>query len=113
MSKPKRIVSPKTLDEVRNVLCMGCASLDPAAAREAAFDHGIRSHPHHLISKGAGGPDIIQNLLPVCVPHHQEIHRIGLAAMASKYGCIAHWLRLAGWEWDGSQGKWLPNFQTQ
>jgi hypothetical protein len=40
---------------------------------------------HHLKSQGSGGDDIIENLIPVCIFHHNEIHMIGSYTFKRKY----------------------------
>lgn len=40
-------------------------------------------HPHHLISRGAGGSDL--GVIPLCPAHHAEIHQLGVVAFEAKY----------------------------
>lgn len=102
--KHRRHVDSELLEAVRQLPCMACASLDPHGAYEAIHDHGIRSHPHHVVSRGHGGGDVAQNVMPLCVTHHQVIHRMGLTWMANKFQVIQDWLLEAGWE--VSQVSW-------
>jgi hypothetical protein len=83
MQKPKRIVNKELLKYIREELfCIVCGDRFP--------------DPHHVTSKGAGGPDISTNLMPLCGPgHHTEIHKIGIRAFAIKYPSVRHWLELA------------------
>jgi hypothetical protein len=90
--KPQRIVNEDLLEAVRNLICMACASTDPAGAREAMYENKVRSHPHHVISKGAGGHDVAENVMPLCHAHHREIHQIGEGRMGEKYKVVADWL---------------------
>jgi hypothetical protein len=46
--------------------------------------NGLR-HPHHVKTRGAGGKDA-QNLVPLCVVHHQELHDTGRTSFETKYG---------------------------
>lgn len=99
--KKRRIVNEEVLETVRNLVCLACASLDPEAAREAIHDHGIRCHPHHLISKGAGGGDVPENILPVCFKHHSLVHAIGLGRFSQEFKVVHDWLEGAGWSFNG------------
>lgn len=100
--KNKRVVDESLLDTVRNLPCMGCASLDPEGARASVFENEVRSHPHHLISRGAGGGDVAKNLMPLCWNHHAEVHRKGLAEFSQSYILVHRWLELADWTFFGS-----------
>lgn len=94
LPKIKRIVDEVTLEAIRSLPCMGCISaLSQPAAEAAVREGGCRSHPHHLKSRGAGGGDTLDNLMPLCFKHHQEIHRIGRSMFAAKYQAARGWLR--------------------
>jgi hypothetical protein len=41
---------------------------------------------HHVKSKGSGGSDTEDNLWPLCVKHHAEIHNLGVFTFCDKYG---------------------------
>lgn len=69
--KPKRIKDESALGTIRKMKCIVC---------------GLVAEPHHIKSRGAGGDDTIENLLPLCRIHHTEIHTIGLKAFKLKYG---------------------------
>jgi hypothetical protein len=94
--KRMRIVNRELLEEVRNLVCLACASLDVAAAREAMYDNQVRSHPHHVISRGSGGGDVASNLLPLCLQHHTEIHKVGNTEFAQKYAVVKNWMISTG-----------------
>lgn len=32
-------------------------------------------HPHHIRTVGAGGEDTLENLIALCGPHHDAVHR--------------------------------------
>ncbi len=44
--------------------------------------------PHHVYSRGAYGKAALLevNELPLCVDHHNEVHRIGRDTFAARYG---------------------------
>lgn len=105
--KPERTVNAELLETVRNLPCMACANSDPLGAYEAIHDHGIRCHPHHIITRKAGGNDVAENLLPLCFEHHREVHRIGLASFADKYKTVRDWLIAAKWMQDAPR-IWAP-----
>jgi hypothetical protein len=92
--KRTRIVSEELLETVRALPCLACASLNPGAAR--ASIEGNRNDAHHVISRGAGGDDVARNVMPACREHHQEWHRVGMHAMAKRYGVIRIWLEETG-----------------
>lgn len=52
---------------------------------------------HHIKSKGSGGDDIDENLMPLCFNHHTEIHQIGLNKFIKKYGNVKWYLLERGW----------------
>lgn len=43
------------------------------------------SPPHHLHTRGTGGPDDSWNLLSLCAKHHTEIGTMGNALFMRKY----------------------------
>jgi hypothetical protein len=71
------------LQRVRDQRCLACGSLP--------------SDPHHLITRGAGGKDEIDNIMPLCRRHHTEVHQIGLVKMSHKYVLVEEWLDDHGW----------------
>jgi hypothetical protein len=99
--KPTRFVHKELLEVVRNLPCLACASIDADGAREAMYDNKVRSHPHHLISRGAGGGDVAENVLPVCVKHHNMVHQTGLVRFANEFKVVKDWLDGAGWKFNG------------
>lgn len=91
-----RIVDEDLLEAVRQLVCLACASLDPQGAWEAIHDNQIRCHPHHVVSRGAGGHDLAANVMPLCFKHHREIHSVGTLTMAKRYAVVKDWLIAAG-----------------
>ena len=59
--KYSRVRNQKTIDECKRDYCEIC---------------GVRTgnEPHHIISRGAGGPDIKENLIQLCPKCHSEAH---------------------------------------
>ena len=43
-------------------------------------------HPHHIVSRGAGGSDDPANLIWLCAQHHTEAHTLGRDTWATQYG---------------------------
>lgn len=74
-SKPKRVKDKKLLARKR---AEGCAVLDKDCVP-------FSIHAHHLTTVGAGGGDTEDNVIGLCVRHHQIIHNIGVRSMAKKY----------------------------
>ena len=52
--------------------------------------------PHHVTSRGAGGGDEAENVVPLCREHHVEIHTIGRDTFRKKYPSFDSWMRAAG-----------------
>ena len=44
----------------------------------------MKSIPHHVISRGAGGLDA--HAVPLCLKHHEEVHRVGRYSFMYRYG---------------------------
>jgi len=59
--KVKRVVAPEVIENCRRGRCEICGA--PAHGR-----------PHHIITVGAGGPDIKENLIQLCWRcHYQDL----------------------------------------
>lgn len=104
-----RIVDTALLEQIRRLPCMACVDSDPLAALEAikaGESGGPRSHPHHLRSRGAGGDDTPENVMPLCHVHHREVHAKGLNRFAETYVAVCLWLSEAGWTFDITLWKW-------
>lgn len=81
--KQVRIRNNATLNEIRKKPCAACRRPGP-------------SDPHHVKSRGAGGGDTSDNLLPLCRRCHQEWHRIGIESFTEKYPAIQRWRKEVG-----------------
>lgn len=62
--KPKRIVDKKLLESYREMPCAVCFRYGDVVA-------------HHITTKGAGGDDVPNNLMPLCAFHHRMVHDKG------------------------------------
>jgi len=82
--KNKRIVDKKLLENFRTYPCIVCGVMSMVCA-------------HHLKTKGSGGNDVTENLIPLCLIHHQEVHNNGLKRFAEKYK-LYNYLKVKGWE---------------
>ena len=76
--KPSRKSCPELIEKVRNMRCTVCQTWP--------------SDAHHITSRGAGGHDTGDNLMPLCQKHHTEWHQIGVGKMIMKYPPIFKWL---------------------
>jgi 5-methylcytosine-specific restriction endonuclease McrA len=56
--------------------------------------HGVG---HHVKSKGSGGDDTPQNLMPLCQNHHVEVHAKGLQYFAMQYPSVKSFLEYYGY----------------
>lgn len=79
MMKTKRIVNKPLLEQYHTFPCSVCHS------------HGT-TVAHHIKSRGAGGDDVEENLIPLCHVHHSEIHQIGRRSMLNKYPWLSEYL---------------------
>lgn len=64
---------------------------------------------HHVISRGAGGPDKDWNLMPLCFGCHEEIHKKGLDTFAKIYSIVQGWLKGKGWELNHFNEWFFPH----
>jgi hypothetical protein len=79
--KKKRLVDLDLLETVRSLPCLACGRTP--------------SEAHHVTTRGAGGDDLAENLMPLCTWHHQEWH-MGIRKMLERYPSVLYWLELAG-----------------
>lgn len=82
MKKPKRVQNRSLLNEVKQRRCLVC---------------GGYSDPCHVRSRGAGGDDVVDNLLPLCRSHHTEQHKRGWVGFCEKYPSVELHLNDLGW----------------
>lgn len=79
-----RVVDKELLAVVRRLPCLACLPVTT-----------MSSDPHHLTSRGAGGGDTADNLIPLCRGHHTELHQIGIVTFFSRYKIVRSWLEAA------------------
>jgi len=61
------------------MLCESCGRYIPED------DKGKRTAPHHIVSRGAGGCDMDENKLNLCMECHMAYHRMGWKTFILKY----------------------------
>jgi len=71
--KPQRIVNKALCESY-----IGKSCPIPTCLRQC-------SYPHHIKSRGAGGDDVEENLIALCLPHHAECHGMGRKAFYKRY----------------------------
>lgn len=76
--KAPRIQDPELLATFRTFPCLACGT-QPSEA-------------HHITTRGAGGGDVPENLMPLCTYHHREWHDQGPGYMINGYSRIRGWL---------------------
>ena len=91
LAKKKRIQNRRLLDSYHLMRCCECG-------REGC-------DPAHAKSKGSGGDDIKENVIPLCRKHHTEQHKIGVVTFAKKYPKVMMWYLTNGWELININGK--------
>lgn len=62
---------------------------------------------HHVKTRGAGGPDKPENLLPICQAIHVEVHAKGLTWAANRYPQIKRWLEGHQWKFCHFLNRWV------
>lgn len=62
---------------------------------------------HHVKTKGSGGSDHFDNLVPFCFRHHAEVHQLGHLKMSNKYPEFAQVLESKGWEICLFKDRWV------
>ena len=82
--KIKRLEDPELLALIRTLPCIACKPGSQVFNTEA----------HHVTTRGAGGHDVPENLIPLCSQHHHEWH-LNTGKMIRKYPSVEHWLLLA------------------
>lgn len=88
MSLPKspRGTNRKLLEAVKKKPCLVCSTTP--------------SDPAHIKTRGAWGPDVVENVVPLCRFHHIEQHQIGWDRFAAKYRYVRVVLNSIGWDLD-------------
>lgn len=76
--KSKRVRSKENLELVRQMACMVCG-------------HGP-VHVHHLVTRGSGGGDELENLAPLCPLHHGLIHGLGVKSFFERFALPVEWV---------------------
>lgn len=81
--KPKRVRNKKLLESFRLLRCIVCAKLG--------------CDPCHIKSRGAGGGDEVDNLMPLCREHHRMQHQKGIVTFVKSFPQVMRYLRAKGW----------------
>lgn len=83
IAKPSRVRDPKLLARVREGRCVVC---------------GVRgSDPDHIQTRGAGGGDTEDNLVPLCRKHHIQRHARGWSRFVELHPFLVDVLLEKGW----------------
>lgn len=92
MAKKTRLEDRELLNKYHTKGCLACGAHP--------------SDPCHVRSRGAGGPDVEWNVMPLCRTHHTEQHKKGWEAMASRYPKIYVFFKTHGWTFDLNGRIW-------
>ena len=79
LPKPKRVQNKALLEHFKRKECVVCGSR-PCDA-------------HHLTTKGAGGGDTENNLIPLCRWHHSKIHSMGIQTFITTYPSVESYIK--------------------
>ena len=71
--------NPDYCDAVRELPCCIC--------RRGLGRQLDRTVVHHVVTRGAGGDDV-GGVVPICVTHHDEVHRMGAKSFNKKYDVV-------------------------
>jgi hypothetical protein len=101
LSKEKRVEDPGLLKLISKLPCMACEpplQEDLNWVLENLDIAPRRSDPHHVTSRGAGGDDTPENLMPLCRRHHNEWEDPfkGPKFVIENYPGVKIWLTEAG-----------------
>jgi hypothetical protein len=92
LRKPKRVVDRKLLARVRKQACCVCGK-EPPPSNDAS----------HILTRGAGNPDIAVNVVSHCRGHHVEFGAVGPTKFFKRYPWF--WTMLQQWGWTLENGK--------
>lgn len=89
MTKKLRLQNPDILQSFYARHCIVC---------------GVRGcDPAHIKTKGSGGDDIEENLMPLCRKHHSEQHQCGVVTFARRHPTVLFYIELKGWSIQGNK----------
>jgi predicted restriction endonuclease len=89
-----RIKDPALMKIYAGKRCLVCGSTNSVSG-------------HHLKSRGSWGPDVPQNLVPLCFKHHTEVHKSGLVSFAEKFAVIKLFLQTNNWTMCPLRQRWV------
>ena len=93
MKKKKRIIDKELIKTYQSKKCEVCGCQYLVSA-------------HHIKSRGAGGHDIKENLIALCIKHHAEVHTIGFHKFIHKYPHVKDVIIDLGWKYNNNLEKW-------
>lgn len=104
LQKKRRIIDRQLLERVSKIPCLACPQWPEEQLRDYldALRSGVKadriSDPHHVTSRGAGGGDTADNVMPLCRLHHDEYDAPfkGPAFVINRYPRVRLWLEAAG-----------------
>lgn len=88
-----RIENKKLCESYRKMPCLVCGGYNSVSG-------------HHLRTRGSGGPDIEENLIPLCFSHHAEIHNVGLVKFCQSYSAVKWYILGHDWYYCSLQERY-------
>jgi len=88
----------ENLERTRQQSCLLCGSPPPVDAA-------------HIMSRGAGGPDEIWNLMPLCRKCHSEQHTVGIFTFTMSH--LKVWEHLCALGWEIFNDKLINKFRNK
>lgn len=84
--KSKRLENRALLDTYHSKRCLACNRRD--------------CDPAHIKTRGSGGDDVWDNVIPLCRIHHTEQGQIGWFDFVEKFPNVGLHLSALGWTFD-------------
>lgn len=97
--KLKRKINKELLEHIRSLRCVACGSYPPCDA-------------DHLITRGAGGDDSLENLWPLCRKCHYARHYMGLTEFVKKNLHLSEILIEKGFYFDTISKRWMKTIAS-
>lgn len=86
LQKKKRVEDRDLLDKFHSMRCIACGT-SPC-------------DPCHIKSRGSGGHDLEENIVPMCRKHHTQHHAIGWFRFCQQHPSVRWILHKKGWVFD-------------
>jgi len=97
--KRRRVEDKGLIESVKQLPCAACGR------------YGVDAD--HVKTRGAGGDDVLNSMMPLCREDHVKRHQMGLLWLSNKYEGVRSWLAQNGWEFDPVLYRWVSPNKTE